>query len=287
MDSETSRSGNAVPAYVINVPVTVDAELHRIRRGHIETALQATNTAYRFVDAVDGLRLSPAQREALTDEAEIARYPKWLTPGVIGAALSHAQAYRDIVDDGCDLAVVLEDDAVPPPNFQSLLSELATHIDGAEIILLNWRTGGTRRFAPRPFTSLKDVRLSAGPFQLLYPESLGRLASASAYLVTRQACEKMLAAVKPIRSCTDTWARFYNWGGFDSLRCVVPSAVGMRTDFKSTIHVNDTDLLSRISTLIAHHRIFPIFQLLTWLREHRSERSQRYTLNSGQPFHLR
>src|SRR5438034_304873 len=119
-----------VPGYVINLPASVDETLHRRRRAHISSELGRIGLPYRFVDSVDGFRLTVEERAALVDEEHVARHP-WLTPGILGAALSHVAAYRAILEDGPPVALVLEDDAVLPSDLAPLLDELAGHTSGS------------------------------------------------------------------------------------------------------------------------------------------------------------
>jgi glycosyl transferase family 25 len=265
----------AVPAYVINLPASVDETLHRRRRAHIESELRRASVAYRFVESVDGFRLTAEERAALVDEQHVARNP-WLTAGILGASLSHLAAYRAILDDGPPVALILEDDAVLPHDLAQLLEALADRISQSEVVLLYWRSVE----GPAVFSTSDALRLPSGA-ALRYPCTLEQLGCASAYLVTADACRRLIEAVTPIRSCTDTWATFHEWGAFDSLRCVVPRPVGSRTDFKSTVNYHGGDSLrSRMSSFVAHRRLFPFHTIFGVVRAARERRMSRYVLTS-------
>lgn len=264
-----------VPAYVINLPATVDETLHRRRREHIESELDRVGVPCRFIDSVDGFRLTTEQRAELVDEDHVARHP-WLTAGILGASLSHVEAYRAVLADEEPLALILEDDAVLPADLAALLDELAGHIDEGEVILLYWRNHDE----PAVFSEADAVILSNGA-ALRYPSMLSQLGCASAYLVTAQACRRLIDAVMPIRSCTDTWSAFYEWGAFASLRCVVPRVVGTRTDFKSTVNYHgEGSRRARLSSFVAHRQVFPIHQLFGLVRADRERRRSRFKLTS-------
>jgi len=277
-----SSQPDAVPAYVINVPVTVDPVLHRARRHHITSACEQTDTPFRFVNSVDGYRLTAEQRRVLTDEAAIARFPKWLTPGVVGCCLSHLQAYRDVISDNCNVAVILEDDVVLPPAFQPLLRECARLLGEAEVLLLEWRSPSGR---PVSFSRIGSISLSSmSDCNLLYPSSLAPLAGATAYMVTRAACERLVSALTPVRACSDSWHWFYEWGAFGSLRCVVPPPVGPKADFKSTVRLHNGGVWTRAALLIARRRVWPLYAIFGFIRRRNRRRMQKYVLTNDRPF---
>jgi glycosyl transferase family 25 len=262
-------------AYVVNLPASVDQVLHQRRRDHIESELRRTGISYTFVDSVDGLRLTPDDRAGLVDEEAVAQSPHWLTDGVVGASLSHVAAYRAILADGEPAGLVLEDDAVLPDDLGTLLDELAAELSGAEVVLLYWRS--VRE--PVVFSTADSVQLSNGSM-LRYPRDLATLGCASAYVLTAEACRRLIDVVLPIRSCTDTWVTFHGWGGFDSLRCVVPHAAGNRTDFKSTVNYHgESSLRASLSSFVAHRRVFPLHQIFGMVRAARERRGSRFKLS--------
>jgi len=262
-------------AYVVNLPASVDQVLHERRRDHIESELGRTGIPYRFVDSVDGLRLTPEERAELVDEEAVAASPHWLTDGVLGASLSHIAAYRAILEEGEPAGLVLEDDAVLPDNLATLLDAIAGQLSGAEVVLLYWRS--VRE--PVVFSTADSVKLMNGAM-LRYPRELQTLGCASAYVVTAEACRRMVDVLLPIRSCTDTWVTFNEWGAFDSLRCVVPHAAGNRTDFKSTVNYHgDSSLRASLSSFVAHRRVFPLHQLFGMIRAARERRGSRFELS--------
>lgn len=111
----------------------------------------------------------------------------------------------------------------------------------------------------------------------MFPMDPGKLSCASAYVVTRAACRTLVEALLPIRTCTDVWGSFHQWGGFQQMRCVVPRAVGMRTDFKSTVgYVSSDSLLGRMTTFVAHHRVFGVYQALGWHRARLERQATRF-----------
>jgi hypothetical protein len=101
---------------------------------------------------------------------------------------------------------------------------------------------------------------------------LYKVVSGVAYVITRGACETMIDTLLPVRHGTDHWGAFQAQGAFQTLRCVVPRTVGLRTDFKSAIgYVDRSSVRGQVAGVIARRRLFPLHQLLS-LRRARIER---------------
>ena len=116
-------------AYVINLANSLD------RRAHVTAELEKACLDYEFVTAVDGHEVD------LHDHATIA--PSFLAnvtcvAGTAGCALSHLDVYRKIIDDGLDMALVLEDDVILPADLGSLADAVGNHLIGAEVALLSF-----------------------------------------------------------------------------------------------------------------------------------------------------
>lgn len=253
-------------AFVINVPATVDEQLSRIRREHIVHELTMAGLEYQFVAAIDGLRLTAEERATLVDPDALAVHSSWLKPGVIGASLSHLQAYREIRSSGDPLGLVLEDDVTLDPDLLALLDDIVPRMDPNEIVLLYWRTWPGCKLSSHASEGLVGGR------RLLFPMNPHRLNCASAYIITREACETMLHELEPVWTGTDAWGEFHDKGAFERIRCVASRPVGMRTDFKSTVDYIDTSSIAgRLLTVVARRRVFPFHQLLS-LRRARHER---------------
>jgi glycosyl transferase family 25 len=242
-------------AHVINLPRSTD------RREHVVTQMAQLGVPYEFVDAVEGRAMSADERAALVDEAAVAEHPHWLTPGTIGCTLSHRAAYQQILDSGDPVGFVVEDDIVLPSGTAALLDELAGHMQGREAVLLYYRS-----FEPCAFSDQDAVDLQGGG-RLLYPLDVSQPITTAAYLITREACEPLVDLVVPVRAAADSWGYFHEHGAVDRLRCVVPRPAGVRTEFKSTIdYVSATSPRVRLTTAVARHRIFPLYQLLAMNR---------------------
>lgn len=265
-------------AYVINVPATVDATLSQIRRGHMAKELTRTGLDCHWVAAVDGTRLTSQERAHLVDEKVVAEYPHWLLPGVIGASLSHIQAYRQIIDDRESVGLVLEDDVILPDGLTAMLDSLAKNLTGREVALLYWITW------PGCQLSGHDRIDLGGGMQLMRPVNPRTVKSAAAYVITREACDAMVRARLPIRGGTDNWLDFMTAGAFDRLWVMVPRLVGVRTDFKSTVeYLRPGSASAVLSQLVARHRVFPLYHLFAWRRRRIERRASAFTIVDRPP----
>src|SRR5688572_3727506 len=90
------------------------------RRHSITSQLDKLGMEYSLVQGINGKELQPEEISLYADREELAKHPFWLTPGAIGAALSHMKVYRMIVDEGDEWNLVLEDDVILDRNFRTI-----------------------------------------------------------------------------------------------------------------------------------------------------------------------
>jgi glycosyl transferase, family 25 len=207
-------------AYVINLARSSD------RRAHITDEMTKAGLDYEFITAVDGRDLD-LQDSNIIDPSLIARNP--FPAGTAGCALSHLRAYKKIVADGSDQALILEDDVTLPANLGALLDAVADHLTGAEVALLNFGSDDKCKISLQGSVELPSSRL------LALPIDVSQLLNAAAYVISREACQRMTESVLPVRANADDWRFFYTEGILDRVRCVVPLAVVKNHKFESTI----------------------------------------------------
>jgi glycosyl transferase, family 25 len=243
-----------VHAYVVNLARSLD------RRAHITRELQKTSLNYQIVTAVDGRELDMADA-ALIDPSFVARglFPE----GSAGCSLSHLGIYRRIVEDGLDVALILEDDVVLPADLDKLAEEAGQHLTGAEVAMLSVDSPEPLQLSRAGAVPLSGGRHLALPVDLSQPRSTG------AYLITREACERMIKLVLPIRANADAWPFFYREGALDRLRCVAPLPVLKNADLTSTIgsYSLGNGLRSRLAGPVLRARIPVLHQILSRRRQ--------------------
>lgn len=163
----------------------------RDRREHTISECGKYGLEVEFIEAVNGKALADDElRELVFEPAR-----EVLTRGEIGCALSHLKAYEKLVRDGFDKALILEDDVV-------MVSDPRPFIEAAE-----------NASAERPdvflVTSFK-IYLAGRGMRLgdidFYPAIAANCAHA--YVITRQAAQNLLAALRPVRILADYWKYF-------------------------------------------------------------------------------
>jgi glycosyl transferase family 25 len=209
-----------VRAYVINLARSLD------RRAHITAELKKTGLDYEIITAVDGRDLD------LHDPTVV--HPSLLTStpfpaGMAGGSSSHVRAYKKIIADGLDKALVLEDDAILPADLGGLTDALADQLTGAEVVLLSYDNPEPSKMSREGSIQLPASRVLALPIDLY------QLRSAGAYIITREACERLIKCAVPARGGADMWWLFYREGALDRVRCVVPIPVFKSPRLESTI----------------------------------------------------
>lgn len=190
----------------------------------MERQLVEVGVQYEIVEAVEGRNLD------LSDYPQFALVSDHLRASSIGCALSHFKAQQKILDEGIDVGLVLEDDTLLPADLNGLTEEVAKYMHGAEAVLLYLHSFQT----PVRLTMAGAEQLSGGR-NLVHIMDEGTPRSSAAYLITREACERMLKIMQPVRAVADDWALFYHEHVFDRVRYVMPAPVLADPNLPSTL----------------------------------------------------
>jgi len=240
-------------AYVINLARSAD------RRMHMSVELQKVGIPYEFVDGVEGQDLDLTNPQVI-DPSVLAT--DWFRPGIAGCALSHLRVYEKILLDNLDWALVLEDDAILPNDLEDLVGTLAGHMNGAEVALLHCQSPDICKMSRHGLIRLPSSR------QLVLPVNVNEVGSAVAYIITRDACKRMVEGFVPFQAHPDDWGHFFNEGALDRVRCVLPLPVRVDLSFVSTIgYSNPTGWKARIRDVALRYNIGFMKQIITYRRE--------------------
>jgi glycosyl transferase, family 25 len=243
-----------VHTFVVNLARSSD------RWAHITAELEKTGLDYEIVPAVDGRELDLTDR-ATVDPVLLARTP--FPEGTAGCALSHLHIYQKIVEDGLDEALILEDDVTLPADLRSLAEAVAGQLSGAELALLSCDSPEPCKMSLEGSVQLPSSRLLALPIDVSQPRS------SAAYVITREACERMIKCVLPVRVSIDDWWYYYREGALDRVRCVAPIPVLKNPKFVSTIGFRSlrNGLRARLVRPLLNHKIPLVYQALCRRRE--------------------
>jgi len=243
--------------YVINLARSPE------RRAHMVRELRKAGIEYEFVEGVEGRDLDLSDT-SLVDPAWLGEGPFW--SGVVGCYLSHLKVHKKMLEADIQRALVLEDDVLLPDDMGALIEVASTHMSGAEAVLLHHhRFGSAERGAAYRFLRRGSVQLP-GSRVLAFPTDVGDLGATGAYLITRDACQRMAKMMLPVRARVDDWAFFCNEGALDNVRCVVPTPVQINSRFRTTIeHYGPSTLQTRLRNAVI--RIPLLSQALTIRRQ--------------------
>jgi glycosyl transferase, family 25 len=209
-----------VYAYVINLARSTD------RRAHITAELNKTALKYEIFTAVDGREVDLTDTSII--DPSLPDFTQFM-PGTAGAALSHFSVYQKIIADGHEAALVLEDDVRLPADLDTLADSVAGQLYGAEVALLSYDSYEACKMSREGAIQLPASRKLALPIDVSQPRSGG------AYVITREACERMAKFILPVRVNPDDWWFFYREGVIDRVRCVVPLSVFKTAKLTSTM----------------------------------------------------
>jgi len=206
-------------AFVINLRSNPE------RRAFMAAQLEGLGLDYEFFEAKLGAEYcaDPRWHDPARSRAEISRE---LRAGEVGAALSHAFVYREIVERGLPWALVLEDDAVLHGDLATVLDSLEKGVlEQGDLVFLE------RCDFIRPFSS----RRLTGRYRIAKPilVKIGSVAQAAGYVVTLEAARRMMDANIPVHVPADAWG-FYK--GLANFRGVTPTLtlIQQKVDFGST-----------------------------------------------------
>ncbi len=229
------------------------------RRESLKALFQEKNIAFEWMDAVYGKDLSESEMKQYCDLEAIEKNPTWLNRSAIGCALSHYNAYQEILKRKLPYAVIFEDDVIPEKNFLLELQSIIPHLKKSEIIALFYQSWV-------PLQLEKNSAEGTDRKHTLYHlADYRQLVSSAAYLISYEACKLLTEKMLPIRLTADSWGEYQKVDAIKSLRCVYPRLVDV-ADAKSTIEYMGASWKSNITKWIDNKKVFPFYQLLRYKR---------------------
>jgi len=164
------------------------------RRPQVEALKASLPLPVNVVDAVDGLKLSDSEIDAVyRRNVHRPRYPFELRAAEVGCFLSHRKAWREIIDRGLDAGLIVEDDVQP---------EGEAFREALTMALKAIKPGDYVRF---PYRSHTDKGRQVGGWtgaMLVEPDHVGL--GMQMQLVGREAAEELLKATEIFDRPVDT-----------------------------------------------------------------------------------
>lgn len=151
---------------------------------HMDTMLKNLGLPYERIAAVDGSKLTAAERKADYSPFWFGFFHgRQISPGELGCALTHRIAYRRIIDEDLDWALILEDDGILLEEFAAKAGTLLEKANTFDVIQLFYSENRYHRLLPVDKVGAAEICRFTGPH-----------ASAMAYIVRKSGATKLLRA---------------------------------------------------------------------------------------------
>jgi hypothetical protein len=150
-----------------------------------------------------------------------------------------------------------------PADLGNLADSVADQLAGAEVALFSVDSPDPCKMSLEGSIELPSSRVLALPIDISQPRSGG------AYIITREACERMVKSLLPVRVQADSWWFFYREGLLDRVRCVVPLPVLKNPKFTSTIgsYSLGSGVRGRLTRSLVRRKIPLMHQALNYRRQ--------------------
>ncbi|MEM9581712.1 MAG: glycosyltransferase family 25 protein [Pseudomonadota bacterium] len=191
------------------------ATARRVQVAHIV----ASTPDAQVLPACDGAALPEAKRKALYPASPLfkPRYPFALSNGEIGCFESHKAAWRRIVEENLNAALIVEDDVqIDPAVFKPALLFACTQMN-------DW---GYIQFQVRAVKGSGTMIAENDGCRLVRPDLIPLRTSAQ--LVSRRTAARLLEKTEQIDRPVDTFLQM-RWETGVEVACAIPSGVSDRT----------------------------------------------------------
>lgn len=200
----------------------INLEKNLKRRASVESSFKALNLDFEFFPGIDGNNLS-AEDLSLVQTVDNLYLPTAgkrrvlvkdkMTNAEIGCALAHLRLYQHILDLGLEQACILEDDSIPNEHFVEAINNIDKITEPWDIInftnyigFKNWWFAKKYHFGAEPKDFKRQYFQRVGLWNptldaIFNPRRF--LSMCACYVVSRQACEKLIKIGYPIRLTAD------------------------------------------------------------------------------------
>ena len=243
---ETKTLLNRCGIYLINLDRSTDRLLSAERH------FKAIGLPFERVVAID------AYKEDLSDfpidrkDFQRTHGRATIRPGEIGCYFSHLSALRTFLASEREFGIILEDDVLPQEQLSAVLGELLAYSSDWDIVtLFHFHRGG-----PIVVRRAKEFSMNV---------HIAHISSAAAYLLNRQAAQKLVSHLQVMRACIDH-SLYESWIHGVKLRSVSPMPIQLAAQaHQSTINAESSKKLPiffRLPTLL--HRSYVASRIFFW-----------------------
>ena len=263
---DLSMLNKKIKVFVINLDRSPD------RLASISKNLNKLSIPFERISAVDGTSLDMTDVGSFAIKESIEKH-KWITPAVIGCALSHYAAFKKLAEsEGAEWALILEDDIEFADNVVELLNASVQVINRTDVFLLYFH-GKEKSFS-------KPASISLGKAHAFHAAvTLSGGYAAGAYLVHRDVAKRLANYVFPVHISSDSWEVYYRDGIINGLWALLPT-ISRTSNFGSDIGYTRVGVFLRQLEKI---RFFPTGFLVRRLRRLFKTAETKYNLTDEVP----
>lgn len=224
---------NELSIFIINLQRSVE------RKAHMQRLCEKLRLNPIFVRAIDGSGIERDDVDKIcSKDSVIKTIGRELSANEIGCALSHKGIYQKIVDEGIELALILEDDV----DFDKELLDVLNLVDKFPadwgIVLLGHHAGASRQSSTAG--SLWGRKYLSSAYKLIRPCELA--CGAYGYLISQQGAVKLLndleCMIKPLDHYTGDSEHV-------NLYAIDPAVISIHDDLSDNYHsMEDRNRLS-------------------------------------------
>jgi glycosyl transferase family 25 len=233
------------------------------RRKNIEKQLKNLDIEYEIIDAIYGKDLNKESPLAhLVDWEWADANAFWVSKGLLACTLSHLKACKAVIEQNLDYGLILEDDTWLTSEIPIFLEQVGTYLQQDEAILLYYSAWNKCTLSTK-----NALQLSKMPkIRILYPTKNLEIITANAYILSREACQKLIDFQTPMKATSDSWKVFMDNGAIQQIRCTYPF-LAKAADFKSTIdYIDNNSWKGKVLNWIDKYKIPIIYQYLKYRR---------------------
>ena len=193
----------------------INLEKDPARRAFMEKQLRELGLEYEIFRGVLGSALTKEELAECFDERHsIRNFGFRLIPAHIGCSLSHVRLYAEIIRRELPCALILEDDAILPPNLKEVVDAIESSLDKRipQTVLLSpsEREGAGKR------TPLGTTGYALVPY--------GKAFYTSSYIVNQSAARALYRELYPIHDVADCWTRLKRYRVVE-IRTIFPALI--------------------------------------------------------------
>ncbi len=202
------RSVPATSADLLIFVISLKRRTDRLQ--HMQAVLASRGLKAQFIEAVDGLALTHEEKALYHRSRALSVYGAEMNAAEIGCHLSHQKAYRRIVEEGHDVALVLEDDIECDADFAAVLDAVLAAPRRDWLVLRLQSTKGEIITGSKPSTQGDMAEVFHG--RTLCRVRAGVLGGC-AYLIRNEGARRMLRyAHRPFMPIDQTMDRYWENG---------------------------------------------------------------------------